>query len=88
LALGRVQEAIVELKEALRLSPGNAQAGRLLSQAYQRTGDVQRAAKYADTATEGPPTAEGDVLGDFVLPDWQIPEENKTGEVSKPKGNF
>ena len=88
LALGRVQEAIVELEEALRLSPGNVQAGRLLSQAYQRTGDVQRAAKYADTATDAPPTAEGDVLGDFVLPDWQIPEEDKTGEVSKPKGNF
>ena len=88
LALGRVKEAIVELEEALRLSPGNVQAGRLLSQAYQRTGDVQRAAKYADTATLEPPPAEGDVLGDFVLPDWQIPEESKKGEVSKPKGTF
>ena len=84
LAIGRVQEAIVELEEALRLSPGNVQAGRLLSQAYQRAGDVQRAAKYADTATEAPPAAEGDVLGDFVLPDWQMPEESKKAEASKP----
>jgi tetratricopeptide (TPR) repeat protein len=88
LALGRVKEAIVELEEALHLSPGNVQAGRLLSQAYQRAGDAQRAAKYADNATEAPPAAEGDLLGDFVLPDWQIPEESKKGEVSTPKGTF
>jgi len=88
LALGRVQEAIVELEEAQRLSPGNVQAGRLLSQAYQRAGDAQRAARYADTATEAPPAAEGDLLGDFVLPDWQMPEESKEGEVSTPKGTF
>jgi Flp pilus assembly protein TadD len=88
LALGRVTEAIVELEEALRLSPGNVQAGRLLSQAYQRTGDTQRAAEYAVTSTEAPPATEGDVLGDFVLPDWQMPEETKKSEVSEPKGTF
>jgi len=88
LALGRVHEAIVELEEAQRLSPGNVQAGRLLSQAYQRAGDAQRAARYADTATEAPPAPEGDLLGDFVLPDWQMPEETKEGEVSTPKGTF
>jgi len=88
LALGRVKEAIVDLEAALHLSPGYPQAGRLLSQAYQRAGDAQRAARYADTATEAPPAAEGDLLGDFVLPDWQIPEESKKGEVSTPKGTF
>ena len=88
LALGRVKEAIVELEEAQRLSSGNVQAGRLLSQAYQRAGDAQRAARYADATTEAPPAAEGDLLGDFVLPDWQIPEESKKGEVSTPKGTF
>jgi len=88
LAVGRVNDAIVELEEALRLSPDNVQARRLLSQAYQRAGDAKRAAKYADTSHEAPPATEGDLLGDFVLPDWQIPEESKKGEVSTPKGTF
>ena len=39
LLLGRVNDAIAELKETLRLSPGNLQAKRLLSQAYRRAGD-------------------------------------------------
>jgi len=77
LAVGRVDDAIVELEEALHLSPGNIQARRLLSQAYHRAGDAKRAAKYADTSTEAPPAAEGDLLGDFVLPEWQVPEESK-----------
>jgi tetratricopeptide (TPR) repeat protein len=77
LAVGRVNDAIVELEEALHLSTGNVQARRLLSQAYHRAGDAKRAAKYADTSTEAPPAAEGDLLGDFVLPEWQVPEESK-----------
>jgi tetratricopeptide (TPR) repeat protein len=77
LAMGSAGDAIVELEEALHLSPGNVQARRLLSQAYRRAGDAKRAAKYADASTEAPPTAEGDLLGDFVLPDWQTPEESK-----------
>jgi superkiller protein 3 len=77
LAVGRVKDAIVELQHALQLSPGNVQAQRLLSQAYRRTGDAKRAAKYADTSSEKPPAAEGDLLGDFVLPEWQMPEESR-----------
>jgi tetratricopeptide (TPR) repeat protein len=77
LALGRLSDAISELEEALRLHPGNVQARRLLSQAYQRAGDTKRAVKYAETATDPPPAAEGDLLGDFVLPPWQGPPERK-----------
>jgi tetratricopeptide (TPR) repeat protein len=77
LVLGRVEDAIVELEESLRLSPGSVQARRLLSQAYQRTGDTKRATSYANAPTEAPPAPEGDLLGDFVVPDWQVPEEGK-----------
>ena len=77
LAVGRVNDAIVELQHARHLSPGNVQAQRLLSQAYRRAGDAKRAAQFADTSTEAPPAAEGDLLGDFVLPEWQMPEESK-----------
>jgi len=77
LAVGRVNDAIVELEEALHLSPSNVQARRLLSQAYRRAGDTKRAAKFAETSTEASPTTEGNLLGDFLLPDWQTPEESK-----------
>lgn len=77
LTVGHLNDAIAELEEALHLSPGNVPAQRLLSQAYQRAGDVKRAAKFANTSTETPPTAEGDLLGDFVLPEWQTPQESK-----------
>lgn len=77
LTVGHVNDAIAELEEALHLNPGNLQARRLLSQAYQRAGDAKRAAKFANTSTETPPIAEGDLLGDFVLPEWQTPQESK-----------
>jgi Flp pilus assembly protein TadD len=82
LAVGRVNDAIVELEKALRLSPGNVQAQRLLSHAYRRAGDNKRAAKYADTSAEAPPAAEGNLLGDFLLPNWQTPEESKRDEAT------
>jgi tetratricopeptide (TPR) repeat protein len=88
LTLGRINDAIVELEEALHLSPGNIQARRLLSQAYRRAGDAERAAKYADTSTEGPPTTGGDLLSDFVLPEWQMPVESKKDQASTPKGTL
>jgi tetratricopeptide (TPR) repeat protein len=75
LALGQVDEAITELQEALRLGPGNAQARRLLSQAYRRTGDTRRAEEFAKASSDKPPVPEGDLLGDFFLPQWQIPKE-------------
>ena len=76
LALGRLNDAVVELEEALRLSPGNLQAQRLLSQAYRRAGDPARAAKYAETSDQKPPAPEGDLLGDFLLPQWQMPSDD------------
>lgn len=76
LALGRLNDAIADLEETLRLSHGNLQARRLLSQAYRRAGDPTRAAKYAETSDEKPPAPEGDLLGDFLLPRWQTPTDN------------
>ena len=73
LASGLVNEAIVELEEALRLSPGNIQARRLLSQAYQRAGNEERAQQYAEAAAKDTPAPEGDLLGDFILPKWRSP---------------
>jgi tetratricopeptide (TPR) repeat protein len=76
LALGRVRDAIAELQEALRLSPGNPQAKRLLSQAYRRAGDLKSAAKFAEESANAPLDAEGDLLGDFFVPQWQEPPES------------
>ncbi len=75
LAIGRVSDATAELQESLRLSPGNVQAQRLLSQAYRRAGDAQTASYYAEQTTEVPPSAEKDLLGDFLLPEWESPQE-------------
>jgi tetratricopeptide (TPR) repeat protein len=78
LASGQVNEAIAELQEALRLGPGNVQARRLLSQAYRRAGDAKRAEEFAKDSFDKPPVADGDLLGDFLLPKWQKPEESRT----------
>ena len=72
-AIGRVNEAITELQEAIRLNPGSTPAKRLLSQAYRRAGDVENAAKFAEASSEAPAAPEGDLLGDFFLPQWQVP---------------
>jgi len=101
---GKRPQAITALNEAIRLNPNSADARLELGKTELALGRVKEAiveleealrlspgnvqAGYADTATLVPPPAEGDVLGDFVLPDWQIPEESKKGEVSKPKGTF
>ncbi|WP_348266633.1 tetratricopeptide repeat protein [Edaphobacter paludis] len=73
LVQGRVSDAIVQLEEALRLSPGNVQALRLLSQAYRRAGEKKSSAKYAE-APAAAPVANGDLVGDFLLPPWQNPQ--------------
>ena len=78
LAGGQTREAIAELQEALRLRPGNAPARRLLSQAYLRSGDSKKAEEFADSSSDKPATAEGDLLEDFLLPNWQVPEKEKT----------
>ena len=75
LAINRVSDATAELEETLRLAPGNVQARRLLSQAYRRAGDAKTALKYATEAAEALPAAEGDLMGDFLLPPWQLPPE-------------
>jgi tetratricopeptide (TPR) repeat protein len=75
LAIGQVSDATAELQESLRLSPGNVQAQRLLSQAYRRAGDAQAASRYAEQNTEAPPSEERDLLGDFLVPEWQTPQK-------------
>jgi tetratricopeptide (TPR) repeat protein len=75
LAVGRASDATAELKECLRLSPGNVQAQRLLSQAYRRAGDAQTASRYAEQTAEAPPSAEPDLAGDFLLPDWETSQK-------------
>jgi tetratricopeptide (TPR) repeat protein len=73
LALGHVDEAIAELQQALRLNPGDRQATRLLSQAYRRAGDARNAAKFAEASREAPVGAADDLVGDFIVPQWQAP---------------
>jgi Flp pilus assembly protein TadD len=75
LQLGRINDAIVELKKSVQLSPGNVQARRLLSQAYRRAGDTKAASRYSGKTEAVEPTAQNDLLGDFILPDWQSPHE-------------
>jgi superkiller protein 3 len=76
LALERLNDAIAELEETLRLSPNNLQARRLLSQAYRRAGDAANAAKYAEGSDETSLAPGGDLLGDFLLPQWITPNDN------------
>lgn len=73
LAQGHVNEAIAELQQALRLNPGDQQATRLLSQAYRRAGDAKNAAKFAEASREAPVAAANDLIGDFIVPQWQAP---------------
>jgi Flp pilus assembly protein TadD len=79
LAAGETDDAIAELQEVLRLHPSDPQAGRLLSQAYQRKGDTKKAEEFADASSEKPAVAEGDLLEDFLLPKWQMPQKKSTG---------
>jgi tetratricopeptide (TPR) repeat protein len=73
LTLGHVTQAIPELLESLRLDPGNTQAKRLLSQAYRRAGDPKNAEKYADASAESSAGPANDLIGDFFIPEWQVP---------------
>jgi tetratricopeptide (TPR) repeat protein len=75
LAQGHVNEAIAELKQALRLNPDDRQAARLLSQAYRRAGDAENAAKFAEASGEPPVASADDLVGDFIVPQWQVPPE-------------
>ncbi len=75
LTQGHVKEAISALLEGLRLDPGNTQAKRLLSQAYRRAGDAKNATKYAESSTESPGEPANDLIGDFFVPEWQVPPD-------------
>ena len=76
LAQGHIAGATTELEEALRLDPGNVQAQRLLSQAYRRVGDVNHAVKYAEASAQPAAEKTGDLVGDFFLPEWQMPPQS------------
>lgn len=73
LTAGHNNEAIAELQKCLQLSPDNAQAKRLLSQAYRRAGDSQAALRYSQESQEKGPAPQNDLVGDFILPEWQGP---------------
>lgn len=76
LVAGRTREAIAELEKCLELSPGNLQARRLLIQAHRRAGDTQAAARVSQETSEKGPAPQNDLLGDFILPEWQSPREH------------
>jgi tetratricopeptide (TPR) repeat protein len=76
LLLGRNKEAVAELQKCLQLSPGNIQARRLLIQAYRRAGNTQAASGYSQETPEKEPAPQNDLLGDFILPEWQVPHEH------------
>jgi len=76
LTLGDTAKAIAELAEAVRLDSGNIQAKRLLSQAYQRSGDTNNATKYAQASAEVPVAATSSLVSDFFTPSWQRPPDS------------
>lgn len=72
LALGRPSDAVRELQKVIDLDPKNLPARRLLGQAYARLGDQENAMKYAaSTADPEPEPRSTDLVGDFLVPDWQ-----------------
>src|ERR1700730_1302651 len=75
MSAGRLDAAITELQETLRLSPNNDQTRRLLSQAYARAGDKEHALAFATTSANAPENVEADLLGDFFVPQWQMPPD-------------
>lgn len=75
LLVGHNNEAIAELQKCLQLSSENVQAQRLMSQAYRRAGDPQAASRYSHETVEKEPAPQNDLLGDFILPEWQSPPE-------------
>src|SRR5437773_271164 len=45
----------------------------LLRQAFRRAGNTKSATEHADASSDTPPPAEGDLLGDFLPPQWKMP---------------
>jgi hypothetical protein len=56
---------------ALKLSPGNVQAARLLTQASRRAGKSADASSAAETITVTPDDQQRNLIGDFFIPQWQ-----------------
>ena len=73
LALGDFSQAVRELQKVLELDPKNVNASRLLGQAYERLGDHTTAKRYATSASQADPEPGANLIGDFILPDWQQP---------------
>ncbi len=73
LALGQVTDAIAQLEEALHLSPGDLPTRRLLTQARFRLAKTNGAAASTELHAELPVDSEAGGLGDFFMPEWQLP---------------
>jgi Flp pilus assembly protein TadD len=73
LLIGEIDEAIEELLKVVNAEPGNLPARRLLSRAYAKRGDQTNANKYATNSTAPDAEPASNLVGDFLLPDWQQP---------------
>ena len=73
LLVGNTDKAIEELQKVVNAEPGNLPARRLLSRAYAKRGDQNNARKYATNSTAPDAEPESNLVGDFLLPDWQQP---------------
>jgi tetratricopeptide (TPR) repeat protein len=78
LSLGKISEATSELEESLRLAPNDLSTRRLLSRAYARSGDKNRARENLEAEVDPPAPLTG-LQGDFIIPAWQYP----TADASK-----
>ena len=77
LALGRASDAVAELRETLRLSPDNLQAQRLLARARRRATDASGEVDEASAPSEVQSRGTDELIGDFLLPKWQVPLDEK-----------
>ncbi len=73
LLVGKTDEAIEELQKVVNAEPGNLPARRLLSRAYTKRGDQTNANRYATNSVAPDADPESNLVGDFLLPDWQQP---------------
>jgi Flp pilus assembly protein TadD len=77
LTLGHASDAVVELRETLRLSPNNLQAQRLLAQARRRATDPKAGVDEASAPPEVQSRGTDELIGDFLLPKWQVPSDDE-----------
>jgi len=73
LTQGHVNEAISALLEGLRLDPGN-NSGQATSEPGVSPGRRRKECdEIAESSTESPGEPANDLIGDFFVPDWQVP---------------